>query len=43
VEGLGPDAAEDLAEVQLLTERTREAIMGMLQALLRERRSVFAG
>jgi len=43
VEGLGPDAADDLAEVQRLTERTREAIMGMLQALLRERRSVFAG
>jgi 1-acyl-sn-glycerol-3-phosphate acyltransferase len=43
MEGLGPDAAEDLAEVQRLTERTREAIMGMLQALLRERRSVFAG
>lgn len=43
MEGLGPDAADDLAEVQRLTERTREAIMGMLQALLRERRSVFAG
>jgi 1-acyl-sn-glycerol-3-phosphate acyltransferase len=43
MEGLGPDAAEDLAEVQRLTERTRESIMGMLQALLRERRSVFAG
>jgi 1-acyl-sn-glycerol-3-phosphate acyltransferase len=43
VEGLGPDAADDLAEVTRLTERTREAIMGMLQALLRERRSVFAG
>jgi 1-acyl-sn-glycerol-3-phosphate acyltransferase len=43
MEGLGPDAAEELAEVQRLTERTREAIMGMLQALLRERRSVFAG
>ncbi|HVG60838.1 MAG TPA: lysophospholipid acyltransferase family protein [Hyalangium sp.] len=43
LDGLGPDAAEELAEVQRLTERTREAIMGMLQALLRERRSVFAG
>jgi 1-acyl-sn-glycerol-3-phosphate acyltransferase len=43
MEELGPDAADDLAEVQRLTERTREAIMGMLQALLRERRSVFAG
>jgi 1-acyl-sn-glycerol-3-phosphate acyltransferase len=43
MEGLGPEAADDLAEVQRLTERTREAIMGMLQALLRERRSVFAG
>lgn len=43
MEGLGPDAADDLAEVTRLTERTREAIMGMLQALLRERRSVFAG
>ena len=43
MEGLGPDAADELAEVQRLTERTREAIMGMLQALLRERRSVFAG
>jgi 1-acyl-sn-glycerol-3-phosphate acyltransferase len=43
MEGLGPDAADDLAEVHRLTERTREAIQGMLQALLRERRSVFAG
>jgi 1-acyl-sn-glycerol-3-phosphate acyltransferase len=43
MEGLGPDAADELAEVQRLTERTREAIMGMLQALLRERRSVFGG
>ncbi|WP_224369963.1 lysophospholipid acyltransferase family protein [Hyalangium versicolor] len=43
VEGLGPEAADDLAEVQRLTERTRESIQGMLQALLRERRSVFAG
>ncbi|WP_224240935.1 lysophospholipid acyltransferase family protein [Hyalangium gracile] len=43
MEGLGPEAADDLAEVQRLTERTREAIQGMLQALLRERRSVFAG
>ena len=38
-----PEAAEDLSEVQRLTERTREAIQGMLQALLRERRSVFGG
>lgn len=43
VEGLGTDAADDLAEVHRLTERTRESIQGMLQALLRERRSVFAG
>jgi 1-acyl-sn-glycerol-3-phosphate acyltransferase len=43
MEGLSPDAANDLAEVQRLTERTRESIQGMLQALLRERRSVFAG
>jgi 1-acyl-sn-glycerol-3-phosphate acyltransferase len=43
MEGLDPDAADDLAEVQRLAERTRESIQGMLQALLRERRSVFAG
>jgi 1-acyl-sn-glycerol-3-phosphate acyltransferase len=43
MEGLGPEDAEDLAEVQRLTERTRESVQGMLQALLRERRSVFAG
>lgn len=43
MEGLSQDAANDLAEVQRLTERTRESIQGMLQALLRERRSVFAG
>lgn len=42
-EGLGPEHADDLAEVQRLTERTRESIQGMLQSLLRERRSVFAG
>jgi 1-acyl-sn-glycerol-3-phosphate acyltransferase len=43
MEGLAPEAADDLGEVQRLTERTRESIMGMLQSLLRERRSVFAG
>jgi 1-acyl-sn-glycerol-3-phosphate acyltransferase len=43
MEGLPPEAADDMAEVQRLTERTRESIMGMLQSLLRERRSVFAG
>ncbi|MFL5344668.1 MAG: 1-acyl-sn-glycerol-3-phosphate acyltransferase [Hyalangium sp.] len=43
MEELGSDAADDLAEVHRLTERTRESIQGMLQALLRERRSVFAG
>ncbi|QSQ25746.1 acyltransferase family protein [Pyxidicoccus parkwayensis] len=43
MEGLSPEAADDLGEVQRLTERTRESIMGMLQSLLRERRSVFAG
>jgi 1-acyl-sn-glycerol-3-phosphate acyltransferase len=42
-EELGPEDADDLAEVQRVTERTRESIQGMLQALLRERRSVFAG
>ncbi|RJS25144.1 acyltransferase [Corallococcus sp. H22C18031201] len=40
---LAPESAEDLGEVQRLTERTRESIQGMIQALLRERRSVFAG
>ena len=40
---LGPEDADDLAEVQRLTERTRESIQGMIQALLRERRSVFSG
>ncbi|MET0402974.1 MAG: lysophospholipid acyltransferase family protein [Cystobacter sp.] len=40
---LPPEAAEDLSQVQRLTERTRESIQGMLQALLKERRSVFAG
>jgi 1-acyl-sn-glycerol-3-phosphate acyltransferase len=43
VEGLAPESADDMAEVQRLTERTRESIQGMLQALLRERRGVFAG
>ncbi|RKH61597.1 lysophospholipid acyltransferase family protein [Corallococcus aberystwythensis] len=43
MEGLPPEAADDLGEVQRLTERTRESIQSMLQALLRERRSVFAG
>ncbi|RKG71492.1 acyltransferase family protein [Corallococcus sp. CA054B] len=43
MEGLAPEAADDLGEVQRLTERTRESIQGMLQALLRERRSVFTG
>jgi 1-acyl-sn-glycerol-3-phosphate acyltransferase len=40
---LPPEAAEDLSQVQRLTERTRESIQGMLQALLKDRRSVFAG
>jgi 1-acyl-sn-glycerol-3-phosphate acyltransferase len=40
---LGPEDADDLAEVQRISERTRESIQGMIQALLRERRSVFAG
>jgi len=40
---LGPEDADDLAEVQRVTERTRESIQGMIQSLLRERRSVFAG
>ncbi|WP_375759237.1 1-acyl-sn-glycerol-3-phosphate acyltransferase [Corallococcus exercitus] len=43
MEGLPPEAADDLGEVQRLTELTRESIQSMLQALLRERRSVFAG
>jgi len=43
VEDFPPEAADDLGEVQRLTERTRESIQGMLQSLLRERRSVFAG
>jgi hypothetical protein len=37
------EAAEDLSQVQRLTERTRESIQGILQALLKERRSVFSG
>ena len=40
---LPPEAAEDLGQVHRLTERTRESIQGMLQALLKERRSVFTG
>ncbi|HEY0095766.1 MAG TPA: lysophospholipid acyltransferase family protein, partial [Archangium sp.] len=40
---LPPEAADDMSHVQRLTERTRESIQGMLQALLKERRSVFAG
>lgn len=40
---LPPEAAEDLSQVQRLTERTRESIQGMLQSLLKDRRSVFAG
>jgi len=40
---LPPEAADDMSQVQRLTERTRESIQGMLQALLKERRSVFAG
>lgn len=43
MEGLPAESADDLGEVQRLTERTRESIQAMLQALLRERRSVFAG
>ena len=43
MEGLHPESADDLGEVQRLTERTRECIQGMVQSLLRERRSVFAG
>ncbi|RYZ41995.1 MAG: acyltransferase [Myxococcaceae bacterium] len=43
MDGLPPESADDLGEVQRLTERTREAIQAMLQALLRERRSVFSG
>ncbi|WP_257460233.1 lysophospholipid acyltransferase family protein [Archangium lipolyticum] len=40
---LPPEAADDMSQVQRLTERTRESIQGMLQALLKERRSVFSG
>jgi 1-acyl-sn-glycerol-3-phosphate acyltransferase len=43
LEGAGPGSAEDPSEVQRLTERTRESIQGMLQALLLERGSVFGG
>jgi 1-acyl-sn-glycerol-3-phosphate acyltransferase len=43
MDGLAPEAAEDMSQVQRLTERTRESIQGMLQALLKDRRSVFAG
>ncbi|WPB73039.1 hypothetical protein KYC5002_28735 [Archangium violaceum] len=38
-----PQKARWLSRVQRITERTRESIQGMLQALLKERRSVFAG
>ncbi|HLL52407.1 MAG TPA: lysophospholipid acyltransferase family protein [Myxococcaceae bacterium] len=40
---LGPAAAEDLHEIQRVVEQTRAQIEGMLQALLSERRSIFAG
>ena len=40
---LPPEAADDMSQVQRLTERTRESIQGMLQSLLKDRRSVFAG
>ncbi|NTX37120.1 1-acyl-sn-glycerol-3-phosphate acyltransferase [Myxococcus sp. CA033] len=43
MDGLPPEAAEDLGEVGRLTERTREAIQSMIHTLLRERRSIFAG
>ncbi|MFY2559515.1 1-acyl-sn-glycerol-3-phosphate acyltransferase [Corallococcus terminator] len=43
MDGLPPEAADDLGEVGRLTERTREAIQGMIHTLLRERRSIFAG
>lgn len=36
-------ATDDLADVQRLTERTREAIQGMLKTLLRERGPAFSG
>jgi len=41
LEGLDASAAEDLAVVQRVNERTRESIQGMITALLRERTSVF--
>ncbi len=37
----GPGADANLAEVQRITERTREAIDGMIKARLRDRTSVF--
>ncbi|WP_338866536.1 lysophospholipid acyltransferase family protein [Myxococcus stipitatus] len=43
MDGLPSEAADDLGEVGRLTERTREAIQGMLHSLLRQRRSIFAG
>ena len=43
MDGFDPETAEDMSQVQRLTERTRESIQGMLQALLKERRSVFSG
>jgi 1-acyl-sn-glycerol-3-phosphate acyltransferase len=43
LEGYAPEAAEDLSQVQRLTERVRESIQGMLLALLKERGTVFGG
>jgi 1-acyl-sn-glycerol-3-phosphate acyltransferase len=43
LEGYAPKAAEDLSQVQRITERVRESIQGMLLALLKERRTVFGG
>ncbi|WP_342381779.1 1-acyl-sn-glycerol-3-phosphate acyltransferase [Myxococcus stipitatus] len=43
MDGLPPEAADDLGEVGRLTERTREAIQTMLHTQLRQRRSIFAG
>ncbi len=41
LEGYAPEAAEDLSQVQRLTERVRESIQGMLIALIKERGTVF--
>ena len=41
LEGYAPEAAEDLSQVQRITERVRESIQGMLIALLKERGTVF--